>query len=117
MAQIQQSPEGVPIVQLPKESMQISLPQGLITTESAVAMVHVSDVEHMEVDTNDNPAHTVPSEIPLVPIPSLSDVPEERGSLGKGDLSPYLDTHSSSEQDEGNCDTYPESTINLQDLR
>lgn len=116
MAQIQQSPEGVPIVQLPKESVQISLPQGLIT-ESAVAVVHVSDVEHMEVDTNDSPAHIVPSEIPLVPIPSLSDVTEERASLGKGDLSPYMDTHSSSEQDEGNGDTYPESTINLQDLR
>ena len=113
VAQIQQSPEGIPTVQLPKESMQISLPQGLIT-ESAVAVVHV---EHMEVDANDSPADTVPSEIPLVPIPSLTDAPEERGSLEKGDLSPYMDTHSSSEQDEGNGDTYPESTINLQDLR
>lgn len=117
VAQIQRSPEGIPTAQLPKESMQISLPQGLIT-ESAVAMVHVPpDVEHMEVDTNDNPADTVPSEIPLGGISSLSDVPEERGSLGKDDLSPYMDTHSSSEQDEGNGDTYPESTINLQDLR
>ena len=118
VAQIQQSPEGIPVAQLPKESMQISLPQGLIT-ESAVAMaVHVPpDVEHMEVDTNDSPADTDPSEIPLGGIPSLTDVPEERGSLGKGDLSPYMDTHSSSEQDEGNGDTYPESTINLQDLR
>jgi len=116
VAQIQQSPEGIPIVQLPKESMQISLPQGLIT-ESAVAMVHVSDVDHMEVDTNESPANTAPPEIPLVPIPSPSDVQEGRGSLGKGDLSPYMDTHSSSEQDEGNGDTYPESTINLQDLR
>lgn len=81
-------------------------------------MVHVPpDVEHMEVDTNDSPADTVPSEIPLGGISSLSDVPEERGSLGKDDLSPYMDTHSSSEQDEGNGDTYPESTINLQDLR
>lgn len=110
MAQIQQSPEGIPVVQLPKESMQINLPQGLIT-ESAVAVVHVSEVEPMEVDTNDSP------EIPLVSIPSLPDVTEERESLGKGDLSPYMDTHSSSEQDEGNGDTYPESTINLQDLR
>ena len=116
VAQIQQSPEGIPVVQLPKESMQVSLSQGLIT-ESAVAMVHVSEVEHMEVDTNDSPADTAPSEIPLVPIPSLSDVPKGRGSLGKGDLSPYMDTHSCSEQEEGNGDTYPESTINLQDLR
>ena len=116
VAQIQQSPEGIPMVQLPKESTQISVPQVLIA-EPAVAMIHMSDVEHMEVDTNDSPADTVPSEIPLVPIPSLSDVPEERESLGKGDLSPYMDTHSSSEQDEGNGDTYPESTINLQDLR
>lgn len=116
MAQIQQSPEGIPVVQLPKESMQINLPQGLIT-ESSVAMVHVTDVEHMEVDTDNSPAHAVTSEIPLVSIPSLPDVAEERGSLGKGDLSPYMDTHSSSEQDEGNSDTYPESTINLQDLR
>ena len=116
MAQLQQSPEGIHAVQLPKESMQISLPQGLIT-EPSVTMVHVSDVEHMEVDTNDDPAHADPSEIPLVPIPSLPNVPEERGGLGKGDLSPYMDNHSSSEQDEGNGDTYPESTINLQDLR
>ena len=116
VTQIQQSPEGIPTMQLPKESMQISLTQGLVT-ESAVAMVHVPEVEHMEVDSNDSPADTVPSEIPLVAIPPLTDVPEERGSLGKGDLSPYMDTHSSSEQDEGNGDAYPESTINLQDLR
>ena len=116
VAQIQQSPEGIPVVQLPKESMQISLPQGLIP-ESTVAVVHISDVEHMEADTTESPAHALPSEIPLLPIPSLPGVQEEREGLGKGDLSPYMDTHSSSEQDEGNGDCYPESTINLQDLR
>ena len=121
MAQIQQSPEGVPTVRLPKESLQINLPQGLITDPGALTMVHVSDGEHMEVDTNDSTPHVtshgVSSDISLVPIPSLTDVAEERRGLGKGDLSPYMDNHSSSEQDEGNGDTYPESTINLQDLR
>ena len=76
MAQIQQSPEEIPVVQLPKEYMQINLPEGLIT-DSAVAMVHVSDVEHMEVDTNDSPNHAVTSKIPLVPIPSLPDERKE----------------------------------------
>lgn len=84
-------------------------------------MVHMSGTEHMEVDGNDTTshvtAHDVSSDISLVPISSLTDVADERRSLRKGDLSPYLDNHSSSEQDEGNGDTYPESTINLQDLR
>ena len=56
--------------------MQINLPEGLIT-DSTVAMVHVSDVEHMEVDTNDSPNHAVTLKIPLVPIPSLSDERKE----------------------------------------
>lgn len=121
VAQIQRSPEGVSTVRLPKESLQINLPQGLITDPAAVTMVHMSGTEHMEVDSNDTTshvtAHDVSSDISLVPISSLTDVADERRSLGKGDLSPYLDNHSSSEQDEGNGDTYPESTINLQDLR
>ena len=121
MAQIQRSPEGVSTVRLPKESLQINLPQELITDPAAVTMVHMSGTEHMEVDGNDTTshvtAHDVSSDISLVPISSLTDVADERRSLGKGDLSPYLDNHSSSEQDDGNGDTYPESTINLQDLR
>lgn len=116
MAQIQRSPEDAPTVRLPKESLQINLPQGLMTDPAAVTMVHISGTEHMETDTNDSTAHDVSSDISLLPISSLTDVADERRDIGKGDLSPYLDNHSSSEQDEGNCDTYPESTINLQDL-
>lgn len=116
VAQIQRSPEDAPTVRLPKESLQINLPQGLMTDPAAVTMVHISGTEHMETDTNDSTAHDVSSDISLLPISSLTDVADERRDIGKGDLSPYLDNHSSSEQDEGNCDTYPESTINLQDL-
>jgi len=114
VAQIQQSPEGIPVVQLPRESLQINLPQGL-KAESAVTVVQVPEVEHMEVDTDGN--HGNITELPLEPIPPLQNAQKERGGLGKGDLSPYMDNQSSSEQDEGNGDSYPESTINLQDLR
>lgn len=114
MAQIQQSPEGIPVVQLPRESLHINLPQGL-KAESAVTVVQVPEVEHMEVDTDGN--HGNITELPLEPIPPLQNAQKERGGLGKGALSPSLDNQSSSEQDEGNGDSYPESTINLQDLR
>lgn len=101
-------------MQLPKETVQINLPQGL-TTESTVTMVHAPEVEHMEVDPSGN--HNNATDSPLEPISSLPDETEEGRGLVKTDLSPYMDNHSSSEQDESNGDTYPESTINLQDLR
>lgn len=87
-----------------------------MTDPATVTMVHISSTEHMEVDTNDSTALDVSSDISLVPLTSLTDVADERRDVEKGDLSPYLDNHSSSEQDEGNGDAYPESTINLQDL-
>lgn len=104
MAQIQQSPEGIPIVQLPRESGQINLPQGL-TNEPTVTVVHVPEVERMDTDANT-------TEIQLESIPSLPDATEDRGN---GQFN--MDNNSSSEQDEGTGDAYPESTINLQDLR
>ena len=114
VSHVQESPEGISVVELPKETVQINLPQGLIT-ESAVTMVHVPEVEHMEVDASGN--HSNATDNPLEPISSLSNETEEGGGLVKADLSPYMDNHSSSEQDESNGDNYPESTINLQDLR
>ncbi|PFX12910.1 GTP-binding protein A [Stylophora pistillata] len=113
VVQIQRFPEGASTVRLPKELLQINLIQELMTDAAAVTMVHISGTEHMEVHTNDSTIHVTPhdvsSDISLVPISSLTDVSGERRDIGKGELSPYLDNHSSSEQDDGNGDTYPEN--------
>lgn len=114
VGQVQQSPEGIPIVQLSRESLAINLPKGL-TAATAVGMPCMPEVEHMEVDVDCNQGNT--SDASLEPIPSLPEVTEENNDVIKSDLSPYMDNHSPSEQDVVNGDTYPESTINLQDLR
>ena len=69
----------------------------------------------MDVNTCGNHGNTI--EIPLESSSTLPGASVQSEVMEKGGLSPYMDNQSSSEQDEGNGDTYPESTINLQDLR
>ena len=118
VAHIQQSPDA--IAAGPQQSLQISIPQGLSvqlpqSVESTAAAIHEINVERMEIDAADTT--TVSAEIRLGSISSPPGVHEGEGVLGKGGLSPYMEHQCSPEQEEGNSDSYPESTINLQDLR
>lgn len=112
VAQIQQSPEGIATVHIPRDSFQINLPHGTVTDSTTA---HVPEVERVDVNTCGNHGNTI--EIPLESSSTLPDASAQSEVMEKGGLSPYMDNQSSSEQDEGNGDTYPESTINLQDLR
>lgn len=108
---LQQSPEAICTVQLPKESVAISLPQGLTSATTISNMPGLPEVVPMEVDTDSNQGNISPTLLKTIP-----EVTEESHTGIKADLSPYIDNHNSPEQD-GNGDPYPESTINLQDLR
>ncbi|XP_073255988.1 uncharacterized protein [Porites lutea] len=112
VAQIQQSPEGTATVHIPRDSFQINLPHGPVTDSTTA---HVPEVEHVDVNTSGNHGNTI--EIPLESSSTLPDASAQSEVMEKGGLSPYMDNQSSSEQDEGKGDTYPESTINLRDLR
>ena len=111
---LQQSPEAICTVQLPKESVAISLSQAITSATTISNMPGLPEVVPMEVDTDCNQANISPTL--LKTIPPLPEVTEESHTGIKADLSSYIDSHNSPEQD-GNGDPYPESTINLQDLR
>lgn len=112
---LQQPAEAIFTVQLPKESVAISLPQGITSATAISNMPCLPEAVPVEVDTDCNQGNISPTL--LKPIPSLPEVTEESHTGIKADLPSYIDSHNSSEQDDGNGDPYPESTINLQDLR
>ena len=92
--------------------MQITLPQEVIqihfpcTDDSTVP---TENDDSMEMET------TAGHQLQSFETSSLSEL--QGHSLNKTDLSPYMDESCSPEPDESHVDNYPESTINLQDLR
>ena len=90
---------------MPHDALQTHLPQ---TLEPAMA----ADLEKI---SGPNPLSA--PELTFGSPPSLPETPEEH-ELCKDALPEYIDNPpSSAEQDEASADSYPESTINLQDLR
>ena len=96
-------------INLVHDPLQVHLSHSL---EQEVTSSHETVID---IDPEVSAAHPIAaSEIPF--DSHLASIHEGEG-ISKGGLSCYMDTHSSSEQEETNGDSYHESTINLQDLR
>jgi len=88
-------------ITLPQEVIQIHFPQ----QESPLPPLPGNNDTPMEIES------TAGHQLQSFESPSLSDLQSHKTTL-----SPYLE-QSAEEADEGHVESYPESTINLQDLR
>lgn len=112
---IQRSPEE-PLTPASQQTLSHLVPDSL--------QVHMSHTMEQEITSHETAMDIDPEVSAVQPIaPSemsfsshLSGIHESDG-INKGGLPSYMENNSSPEQEETNGDTYPESTINLQDLR
>ena len=79
--------------------------------------VHIASLDKIDIEAGVSGNHSLStSEMTFGSPTSLSETQDD-DDMCKNALSSYIDSQSSSEQEETNGDSYPESTINLQDLQ
>ncbi|XP_048581693.1 uncharacterized protein LOC5518743 isoform X2 [Nematostella vectensis] len=90
-------------------TMQITLPHDVIQIHFTQPSAGAPHGTEMDVETG-----TRSHQLQAFGSPSLTDIPD---GMSKPGLDSYMDDQMSPDQEDTNADSYPESTINLQDLR